>query len=67
MEAAESLFRHLEMGPDPRRARGVRHPIQAIYRALSGVCYDKLQGALKVWVACEAADREVDGRWAKQS
>ena len=57
----------MELGPDPRRARGVRHPIQTSYRALAGVCYDKSQGALKVWVACEAADRDVDGKWAKQS
>ena len=32
MEAAESLFRCLEQAPDPRRARGVRHPFQAILR-----------------------------------
>ncbi len=32
MEAAESLFRCLEQVPDPRRARGVRHPFQAILR-----------------------------------
>ena len=32
MEAAESLFKCLEQVPDPRRARGVRHPCQAILR-----------------------------------
>ena len=32
MEAAESLFSCLEHVPDPRRARGVRHPFQAILR-----------------------------------
>ena len=32
MEAAESLFSCLEQVPDPRRARGVRHPFQAILR-----------------------------------
>ena len=30
MEAAESLFKCLEQVPDPRRARGVRHPFQAM-------------------------------------
>ncbi len=30
MEAAESLFQCLEQAPDPRKARGVRHPFQAI-------------------------------------
>ena len=30
MGAEESLFRCLEQVPDPRRARGVRHPFQAI-------------------------------------
>ena len=32
MEAAESLFECLEHVSDPRRARGVRHPFQAILR-----------------------------------
>ena len=32
MEAAESLFVCLEQVADPRRARGVRHPFQAILR-----------------------------------
>ena len=32
MGAAESLFQCLEQVPDPRRARGVRHPFQAILR-----------------------------------
>ena len=32
MEAAESLFECLEQVADPRRARGVRHPFQAILR-----------------------------------
>ena len=32
MGAAESLFKCLEQVPDPRRARGVRHPFQAILR-----------------------------------
>ena len=32
MEAAESLFECLEQVPDPRMARGVRHPFQAILR-----------------------------------
>ena len=32
MGAAESLFECLEQAPDPRRARGVRHPFQAILR-----------------------------------
>ena len=32
MEAAESLFKCLEQVPDPRRARGVRHPFQDILR-----------------------------------
>lgn len=32
MEAAESLFQCLEQVADPRRARGVRHPFQAILR-----------------------------------
>ena len=32
MEAAESLFGCLEQVSDPRRARGVRHPFQAILR-----------------------------------
>ena len=32
MEATESLFKCLEQVPDPRRARGVRHPFQAIVR-----------------------------------
>ena len=32
MEAADSLFECLEQAPDPRRARGVRHPFQAILR-----------------------------------
>ena len=30
--AAESLFKSLEQVPDPRKARGVRHPFQAILR-----------------------------------
>ena len=32
MEAAESLFNCLEQVADPRKARGVRHPFQAILR-----------------------------------
>ena len=32
MEAAESLFSCLDQIPDPRRARGIRHPFQAILR-----------------------------------
>ena len=32
MEAEDSLFECLEQVPDPRRARGVRHPFQAILR-----------------------------------
>ena len=32
MAAAESPFKCLEQVPDPRRARGVRHPFQAIVR-----------------------------------
>ena len=32
MEAAESLFDCLEQVADPRKARGVRHPFQAILR-----------------------------------
>ena len=32
MEAAESLFKCLEQVGDPRKARGVRHPFQAILR-----------------------------------
>ena len=32
LEAPESLFRCLEQVADPRRARGVRHPFQAILR-----------------------------------
>ena len=32
MEAADSLFECLEQVADPRRARGVRHPFQAILR-----------------------------------
>lgn len=32
MEAAESLFECLEQVEDPRKARGVRHPFQAILR-----------------------------------
>ena len=32
MGAEESLFECLEQVPDPRRARGVRHPFQAILR-----------------------------------
>ena len=32
MESAESLFKCLEQVADPRRARGVRHPFQAILR-----------------------------------
>ena len=32
MEAAESLFKCLEQVSDPRKARGVRHPFQAILR-----------------------------------
>ena len=32
MEAAESLFECLEQVRDPRKARGVRHPLQAILR-----------------------------------
>ena len=32
MEAADSLFECLEQVLDPRRARGVRHPFQAILR-----------------------------------
>ena len=32
MEAAESLFSCLDQIPDPRKARGVRHPFQAILR-----------------------------------
>lgn len=32
MEAAESLFECLEQVKDPRKARGVRHPFQAILR-----------------------------------
>ena len=32
MEAKESLFECLEQVPDPRMARGVRHPFQAILR-----------------------------------
>ena len=32
MEAADSLFECLEQVPDPRRARGIRHPFQAILR-----------------------------------
>ena len=40
MEAAESLFKCLEQMADPREARGVRHPFQAILRLtlLSLVC-----------------------------
>ena len=30
--AAESLFKSLEQVPGPRKARGVRHPFQAILR-----------------------------------
>ncbi len=30
--AVESLFKSLEQIPDPRRARGIRHPFQAILR-----------------------------------
>ena len=38
MESAESLFRYLEQVPDPRKARGVHHPFQAILRvALLGL------------------------------
>ena len=33
MEAAESLFECLEQVADPRKARGVRHPFQAITAA----------------------------------
>ena len=32
MGAEESLFQCLEQVPDPRKARGVRHPFQAILR-----------------------------------
>ena len=32
METAESLFKCLEQVPDLRKARGVRHPFQAILR-----------------------------------
>ena len=32
MAAAESPFKCLEQAPDPRRARGVRHPFQAMLR-----------------------------------
>ena len=32
MEAAESLFKCLEQVAGPRKARGVRHPFQAILR-----------------------------------
>ncbi len=32
MEAAESLFKCLVQVPDPRRARGVRHPFRAVLR-----------------------------------
>ena len=32
MDAAQSLFRCLEQIPAPRKARGVRHPFQAILR-----------------------------------
>ena len=32
MEAVDSLFECLEQVADPRRARGVRHPFQAILR-----------------------------------
>ena len=117
MEAAESLFGCLEQVSDPRKARGVRHPFQAILRltllglvcgqtslahialfarmhwpelkeplgfvrdypphattisrALAGVRYEQLQGALVGWVARLVADRElsaaVDGKWARQS
>ena len=36
--AAESLVKFLEQVPDPRKARGVRHPFQAILRfALLGL------------------------------
>ena len=31
-EAAESLFESLDQIPDPRKARGGRHPFQAILR-----------------------------------
>ena len=117
MEAAESLFGCLEQVPDPRRARGVRHPFQPILRltllglvcgqttmshislfarmhwpvlkeplgvlrdhsphattisrALAGVPYEQLQGALTGWVVRVVADQEVnaavDGKWTKQS
>ena len=32
MSVEESLFQCLEPVPDPRKARGVRHPFQAILR-----------------------------------
>ena len=32
MEAAESLFKCLEQMANPRKARGARHPFQAILR-----------------------------------
>ena len=117
MDAAESLFQCLEQVADPRRARGVRHPFQAILRltllglvcgqttmahialfaklhwpalkeplgfvrdhpphattisrALAGIPYEELQGALGGWVARVVENREmqasVDGKWAKQS
>ena len=40
MKAAESLSACLDQIPDPRRARGVRHPFQAILRlTLLGLVY----------------------------
>ncbi len=46
MEAAESLFECLEQVPDPRRARGVRHPFQAILR-LTLLGLRQAQGAVR--------------------
>ena len=51
---------------------GTIHPTPTtISRALAGVSYEQLQGALTGWVARVVADREVvasvDGKWARQS
>ena len=53
MEAAESLFKCLEQVPDPRRARGVRHPFQAILR-LTLLSLASTQSILKLKVLRES-------------
>ena len=54
MEAAESLFKCLEQVGDPRKARGVRHPCQAILRLtlLGLVCGQTTMAHIALFATC---------------